>query len=93
MRTSEKRPVANNARTDSSVSKEENDLKVFQAFEEQMPDLIIDTTGYFPQLQERYPALFNQYKEEQIENYHIYFTQDAKEALNVRKKPLIGTLK
>ncbi|MEM6768936.1 MAG: hypothetical protein AAF655_28625, partial [Bacteroidota bacterium] len=75
------------------LSKEENDLRVFQSFEAQMPDFIIDTTDYFPQLQQRYPALFDQYKEERVENYRIYFTQDAKEALNVRKKPLIGTLK
>ncbi|MEM8899214.1 MAG: hypothetical protein AAGC85_13960 [Bacteroidota bacterium] len=88
-----KYPVWDHKEEVELLSKEENDLKVFQAFENQMPDFIIDTTGYFPQLQERYPALFNQYKEEQIENYHIYFTQDAKEALNVRKKPLIGTLK
>ena len=57
------------------VSSHESLPDIYEAFQADMPDYIIDRNGLFPVLQDQIPLLFAEYREESIGKYKIYYPE------------------
>lgn len=57
------------------VSAHETLPEIYEAFEAEMPEYIIDRNGLFPHLQDQLPLLFAEYREESIGKYKIYYPE------------------
>ena len=62
------------ASTHALISKVESDGEIFEEFQNNLPDYIIDKkeNGLFPNIQDMYPGLFFKYKAEEVGGYKIY---------------------
>lgn len=62
------------ASTHALISKVESDGEIFEEFQNNLPDYIIDKSekGLFPNIQDMYPGLFFKYKAEEVGGYKIY---------------------
>lgn len=62
------------ASTHALISKVESDGEIFEEFQNNLPDYIIDKKekGLFPNIQDMYPGLFFKYKAEEVGEYKIY---------------------
>ncbi|MFN0201747.1 MAG: hypothetical protein ACKVTZ_09515 [Bacteroidia bacterium] len=54
------------------ISKLESDAEIFEEFQKNLPDFIVDKSNLFPNLQEMYPVLFYNYKADNVGEYKIY---------------------
>ncbi len=60
------------ASTHLMISKIESDAAIFEEFQKNMPDYVLDRNDLFPKIREMYPALFYGYKSEEVGGYKIY---------------------
>lgn len=60
------------ASTHLLVSKVESDAAIFEEFQHDKPDYILDKEDLFPKIQEMYPVLFYNYIPESVGGYKVY---------------------
>ncbi|MBX7242910.1 MAG: hypothetical protein K1X92_14305 [Bacteroidia bacterium] len=60
------------ASTHLLISKVESDAEIFDEFNKNRPDYILDRNNLFPNIREMYPALFYDYKAESVGGYKVY---------------------
>lgn len=60
------------ASTHLMVSQIESDAAIFEEFQKNMPEYVLDRSDLFPKIREMYPALFYSYKSEEVGGYKIY---------------------
>lgn len=65
-------PVFDQRHGKTILSAKEPEREIYAAFENRMPDYIIDPRDYFTHLQQRYPGLFGVYRKDSLDGYTIY---------------------
>ncbi|MEZ4777291.1 MAG: hypothetical protein R3D00_29210 [Bacteroidia bacterium] len=61
------------------MSSDEPERNIFQNFNSHLPEFIVDPKDYFPNMQARFPGIFDSYEKETLGKYTIYKLQPGKD--------------